>query len=423
MYLFNALRKLYKKKRMQIFTERSSTASISPKLEQVYQNLLNNKDIGFVDIPARGYLFEQSEKLVQDLKKNYTHFVVVGIGGSSMGARALVELSGEENVLFLDNVDTVQFKNLWKSLTREPKTLSATAFIVVSKSGSTIEILWNYSLLEKELRSVGINIFERSYFITESNGNPLAQLAKTHQRPVLEVPLDIGGRFSVLTPVGLVIAGLCGFNLNDLQTGAKAALANKTEVLQDCQTFLNSFQRNEVVTQFWFYSSAYGWFGAWLEQLWAESLGKKTTVEGRPAPAFSMPVVAIGARDQHSILQQVAHGTLKNKFVYFYGFQSAENSDLKIDKSAFPGFEFINDRAYGDLIAAQARATEEALRLNSVSTHFIKIDDRNLSFSTGYLFMHFQLVVAVLGLHEQINPFDQPGVTLGKELTLKRLKK
>jgi len=408
---------------MQVFSERSSSPTISPKLEQVYQNLLNNKDIGFVDIPSRGYLFEQSEKLVQELKTNFTHFVVVGIGGSSMGARALVELSDAENVLFLDNVDTVQFKNLWKVLTRDSKTLSSTAFIVVSKSGSTIEILWNYSLLEKELKSAGINLIERSFFITEANGNPLAQLAQKNKRPVLEVPVDIGGRFSVLTPVGLVIAGLCGFSLKELQTGAKAALANKSEVLMDCQAFLNSFQRNEVVTQFWFYSSAYGWFGAWLEQLWAESLGKKTTVEGRPAPAFSMPVVAIGARDQHSILQQVAHGTQKNKFVYFYGFQSAENSELKLDKTVFPDFEFINDRSYGDLIAAQARATEEALRQNNVSTQFIKIDDRNLSFSTGYLFMHFQLVVAVLGLHEQINPFDQPGVTLGKELTLKRLKK
>jgi len=85
---------------MQVFSERSATPTISPKLEQVYQSLLNNKEIGFVDIPARSYLFEQSEKLVNELKKNYSHFVVVGIGGSSMGARALVELSGSKNVLF-----------------------------------------------------------------------------------------------------------------------------------------------------------------------------------------------------------------------------------------------------------------------------------------------------------------------------------
>lgn len=406
-----------------VFSERSASVPASQKLEQVYNQLLNDKSVGFVDIPSRSVLFEQSENLVKELKKNYSNFVVVGIGGSSMGSRALVELSGSENVSFLENVDSFEFQNLWKSLNRSPEILKSTAFLVVSKSGSTIEILWNYSLLDRRMKNAGLNLVERTFFITEANGSPLAELAVRNKRPLVQVPQDIGGRFSVLTPVGLVVAGLCGFSLADLREGAKAALDNPSEVLSDCAAYLESFKRKEEITLFWFYSSAYRWFGAWLQQLWAESLGKKLTVDGKAAPSFSTPVVAIGACDQHSILQQVAHGTLKNKFVCFFSFKSAEESSLQIEKSSFSEFEFITDRNYGDLIRAQAHATEEALKQNSVSTQFVKVNDQNLSFSTGYLFMHFQLVVAVLGLHEQINPFDQPGVALGKELTLKKLKK
>jgi glucose-6-phosphate isomerase len=405
-----------------VFGERTNTAQPTPKLAEVYQNLFVNKTAGFVHIPSRPQLFEDSKKWVAQLKSAYEQFVIIGIGGSSMGSRALVDLAAAENIYFLENVDSFDFQNVWRQITKN-NALSKTAFIVVSKSGSTIEILWNYSNVEKKLQDAGLNLSERSFFITENNGNPLAKVAAQNKRPLLEVPVDIGGRFSVLTPVGLVVAGLCGLNLDDIRKGAQAAVENREEVLSDCKSFLDSFARGEVISLFWFYNSAYRWFGAWLQQLWAESLGKQTKEDGSPAPAFSTPITAIGACDQHSILQQVAHGTLKNKFVSFYGFKSSENfADLVVNKS-FPDVGYMTEHKYGDLIKAQIRSTEEALRQNGVSTQHMQIDDSNLSYTIGFLFMHFQLVVAVLGLHEKINPFDQPGVALGKELALKKLKK
>lgn len=395
--------------------KKSSISSINSS----YDQLLALKDIGFTQIPDRSYLFDESDNLAKKLSKEYSQFVIIGIGGSSMGARAIAEISHVRNIYFLDNVDAVEFENVWGSVKSNLKT---TAFIVVSKSGSTIEILWNYSLIENLMTKNGLSLIEQSYFVTEKVNNPLATLAKKNNRPHLEIPVDVGGRFSVLTPVGLLIAGLCGLSIQDMKAGASEAVKNKAAVVEACDLFLQSFKRNEIITLFWFYHSNYRWFGGWLQQLWAESLGKKTNRLGEKAPDFSTPMSAIGACDQHSILQQVAHGT-KNKFVSFYSFTSAENSQHVVQSNVFPEIQFMNQRPYGDLIHNQARATEKALIQNEVSTAFFHIDDTNKSKTLGYLFMYFQLIVGTLGEYENINAFDQPGVTLGKDLTLELLKK
>ncbi len=395
--------------------KKSNIQSINSSFDQ----LLALKNIGFTQIPERTYLFDESDSLAQKLSKEYSQFVVIGIGGSSMGARAIAEISHVKNIHFLDNVDAVEFENVWSTVNTN---LKKTGFIVVSKSGSTIEILWNYSLIENLMSKAGLSLIDQSYFITEKVNNPLAALAKKNNRPHLEIPVDIGGRFSVLTPVGLLIAGLCSLSIPDMKVGAAEAVKNKAAVVEACDLFLQSFKRNEIITLFWFYHSNYRWFGGWLQQLWAESLGKKTNRLGQKAPDFSTPMFATGASDQHSILQQVAHGT-KNKFVSFYSFTSAEKSQHIIQSNVFPEIQFMNQRAYGDLIHNQARATEKALILNDVSTAFFHIDDTNKSKTLGYLFMYFQLIVGTLGEHENINAFDQPGVTLGKDLTLGLLKK
>ena len=399
-----------------------NTTDLKQRIDAIkssFDQLLALKNIGFTKIPDRSYLFDESSALALDLTKKYDQFVIIGIGGSSMGARAIAEISHSKNIHFLDNVDAIEFENVWASVKTN---LKKTAFVVVSKSGSTIEILWNYSLIENLMTASGLDLIGQSYFITEKVDNPLAALAKKHHRPHLEIPVDVGGRFSVLTPVGLLIAGLCGLSISDMKTGAAEAVKNKEAIVEACDLYLQSFKRNEIITLFWFYHSNYRWFGGWLQQLWAESLGKKTNRLGQKAPDFSTPMSAIGACDQHSILQQVAHGT-KNKFVSFFSFSSAEKSQHTVQSNVFNEIQFMNNRPYGDLIHNQALATEKALFQNDVSTAFFHIDDTNKSRTLGYLFMYFQLIVGTLGEHENINAFDQPGVTLGKDLTIELLKK
>lgn len=409
-----------------ILSSSAFTTPVSAQLQQVLTELKENTTLGFTRSPFNLQAIEQSEQLGLELSRKYKQFLVIGIGGSSMGARALVEVSGAQNIHFLDNVDALEFDRVWaslldlKSAATPQQALAQTGFLIVSKSGSTIEILWNYSLIEQLMHERGLKFSEQTYFVSELTQSPLAVMARENKRPLLEVPLNVGGRFSVLTPVGLVVAKLCGYSLPQMMSGAKQALQDENEILSSCQLFLESFKRKEDITLFWFYNSNFRWFGAWVQQLWAESLGKQHDNQGNPAPSFSTPMTAIGACDQHSILQQVAHG-VKNKLVWFYSFENIENSAYTLKTVSFASLQKATGRNYGDLIQSQAEATQRALAQNGVSTQSFKVHDANSSEMLGYLFMYFQLVVAVLGLHEGINPFDQPGVALGKELTLKNL--
>ncbi len=408
----------------------SHQMSVQPLLSvgDTFDRLLGDKSIGFTDVPMRPHLRDQSELALAQLKKQFSQYVVIGIGGSSMGPRTLVEMSFIKNIHFLDNVDSVEFERVWSEISENSKfkskqeALAQTGFIVISKSGTTLEILWNYSALENRLSKLNLNIADQSFFITEPVENDLSLLARKHSRPCLEIPVDVGGRFSVLTPVGLVIAGLCGYSLDDLHKGGRLAVQDKKAVTEAATLFLDSFKRKECITLFWFYNSNYRWFGHWLQQLWAESLGKQHDRAGKPAPGFSTPFVAIGSCDQHSILQQVAHSTDKNKFVCFYNFRSVESSAERIHDIKFSDLDYMEGRSYGELIASQCKATELALRENKVSTARFTVDDQNKSLTLGYLFMYFQLVVATIGEHENINSFDQPGVALGKNLTLQMLR-
>lgn len=373
----------------------------------------------FHKITDEDHFFTQSEELSQFLKKNYTHFVIVGVGGSSMGSRAIAEMYVKDNLYFLDNVDSFEFATVWKKVSQH---LDKTAFIIVSKSGSTIEILWNYSQLEElTQKQFKKSIIPHSFFISELVSNPLSDFAKKHQRPLLEIPVKVGGRFSVLTPVGLVVAGICGANLDNLRKGAKAALADRKLVSQMCGLYQKSFARKENISLFWFYNSNYRWFGSWVQQLWAESLGKKHDRSGNPAANFSTPVIAIGSCDQHSILQQVAHGA-KDKFVCIFDFKSVQKSEYKVENVLFKEIDFMKNRQYGELITSQSKATFEALKQNGVSCELFNVEDTEKDLSLGYQFMFFQLVVATLGEHNNINAFDQPGVVLGKEISVKMLK-
>ena len=401
----------------------SQPINIESSVQAALQDVLNNKSIGFTSLPQRQELFTKSQELANQLISKYIQVVLIGIGGSSMGAHALYEISGQSKIKFhfLENVDAENFKILWQKISVSKDSLQKTAFLIISKSGSTLEILWNYSTLENSLAQHDLKLIEQSFFISDLGSNPISDLARKHQRPLLEVPADVGGRFSVLTPVGLAIAAMCGFSIEQMRKGAEASVKDMASVAQATQLFLNSFKRKEDITLFWFYHSSFRWFGGWIQQLWAESLGKKTNKAGGPAPAFSTPMTAIGACDQHSILQQVAHGP-KNKFVCFYSFNSAFESELKFSSSSFQDLKFLEGRNYGDLIKYQALATAEALNKNSVSTAVFNVNNSDKSYSLGYLFMYFQLVVATIGQHENIDAFDQPGVALGKELTLNLLK-
>lgn len=391
--------------------------TILSDVEKSYEQFKNRKDIGFSHLPSDEKAQLQSKALGQQILTQFNHLVLIGIGGSSMGPRTLAELTQSAKISFLDNVDSVETE---KVLNRCGD-LSKTAWLVISKTGTTIEVLCNLDIVIQHYAEKNIPFFQNTFFITEDTSNPLKKLATEHNRPCLHIPLDVGGRFSVLSPVGLVVAEYLGISSKEMLDGAALAVNNKTDVVFYSAHYLASHDRHEYITTFWFYNSNMRWFGSWLQQLWAESLGKKTDLKGGSAFPFSTPMTSIGTCDQHSILQQVLEGP-KNKFVNIFRFQSVEKSRFTLKNPQFAETQVMKGLNYGDLIKAEALATEQALRQSDISTILFELESVDAK-NIGYLFMFFQMVVATLGEYANINAFDQPAVALGKKLTLQFLNK
>ncbi len=381
------------------------------------QNFMQRKDIGFSDLPFRMPLWNTSADLAKKMSAKFKRLVIVGIGGSSAGPQAICEMFQKKNIFFIDNVDPLQFQ----STIAEIGDLEEVCWAFISKSGSTIETLCTLEYLLEIYSKKGLDLVEQSVVITENHPNSLFKWAQTHKVPTLEIPKDVGGRFSILSPVGIFPAAFVGLNTESFRQGAMSALKETSLISHVMAQVLQSFQRQEWITLFWFYNSNCRWFGVWLQQLWAESLGKATNREKGEAPRASSPMWAIGACDQHSILQQVMEGA-RDKFVLFFRFEHLENDSHILSKTHFPETEMLKGKSMGELLKVETLSTQEALEHNRVSTMTFK--SKGLDESTlGFLFMFFELVVAGLGEAQRIDAFDQPGVELGKILAKEKLLK
>ncbi len=381
------------------------------------QIFLQRKDIGFSDLPFRKTLWSSSTDLAKKMSAKFKKLVIVGIGGSSAGPQVIIEMFHKKNVFVIDNVDPVQFKKTMDEL----GDLEEICWTFISKSGTTIETLCTLEYLLEIYSKKGLELAQQSVVITENHPNSLFKWAQTYHVPTLEIPKDVGGRFSILSPVGIFPAAFVGLNVEDLRKGAMAALKETSVISHTMAQFLQSFQRQEWLTLFWFYNSNCRWFGVWLQQLWAESLGKATNREKEEAPRASSPLWAIGACDQHSILQQVMEGA-RDKFVCFFRFEHLESGPIVLAKTHFPETEMLKGKSMGELLKVETLSTQEALEHNRVSTMTFKakgLDEATL----GFLFMFFELVVAGLGEVQRIDAFDQPGVELGKRLAKEKLLK
>ncbi len=373
------------------------------------------KDLGFFKLPERSDLWTTSENRAREIRKTSHRLAVLGMGGSSLGGRALMQALHKWNktheIEFLDNVDADRF---WKWL-RNTKDLQETHFVIVSKSGNTIETLTMAEFADQHLRASGFKKLSASAtVISEFEDNPLMRWAKKEGVAALEIPKDVGGRFSVLTPVGLLPAAYYGLDLSQIREGAAWAFTQDELIARLTAQTLASFEREEWITQFWAYSDGLRDFGLWIQQLWAESLGKASDRTGAKAPRASTPMAATGSSDQHSILQQVMEGA-RDKFVWFLRVNQSENDTQKIEKTLFDCQTLMNGKSMGQLFGAMATATRDAMAKEGVQSLTLTTDVLNEK-SVGALFMLFELVVGSLGEAMNINAFDQPGVELGKKL-------
>jgi glucose-6-phosphate isomerase len=303
---------------------------------------------------------------------------------------------------------------------RAQKDLSQTHWIFVSKSGSTIETMAMAEFVDQHLRVSGFRkLASCSTVITEFRDSPFFSWAKREGVPLLEVPLDVGGRFSVFTPVGLLPAAIAGLSISEMTEGARWAREQSVMVEALVAQTLSSWRRSESVTLFWAYCDGLRSFGRWMQQLWAESLGKANTRGGGVPLQTSTPIPLVGANDQHSVLQQVMDGP-RDKFVWFLRNHRSEVEGPVLDRSLFEPASPLIGRSLGELFSAEADATREALAQRNVKS--LTLECENLDSRTiGGLLMLSMLTVATLGEVLDINAFDQPGVELGKSLARSKL--
>lgn len=381
---------------------------LTDQLLKTWSSVLKGAGRGFIDLIEDNAVWDSIEKRLDELTK-VDKALIIGIGGSSLGTQVIYECfrsSSETNLFFLEAVDRYKWDRL-----RNLGDWRDRHVVVISKSGGTLESL---SWVERLAHADRSWINPKQVTVIASPGaGPLQDWAKREQLPCLWIPRGVGGRFSVLSPVGMFPAGLMGLGRFEFREGARWALAHPDLAASLAAGVLAGWEKQQWVTQLWTYSEALKVFGQWWQQLWSESLAKKVTKLGKPAPRVSSSMACIGPRDQHSLLQQLIEG-YPDKQVLLTRVRSVEAAGEYFSGKVFPELPFHGKKtSLGGILGAEAEAFELALVDSRVP--YSRIDLHTLNEQTlGALFMLWQMTVSLLGEHLGIDAFNQPGVELGK---------
>lgn len=371
---------------------------------------IKSDDIGYYHLPSLG--MDIVSKIEEIAKCDFDSVVLVGVGGSSLGVKALYDmLNLQKELIFLDNLDPYSIEK--KCAKIEP---NKTLFIISSKSGTTIETISIYKYI---LAKFVIKSYENFIFITDPD-SPLESYAKKVGAKIFNIPKNVGGRFSVLSAIGLVPLGLCGADISELLVGANSAKEqylsrNDDGILQKAYHYAT--HSSAKINVLFSYSDRLTSFNEWYVQLWAESLGKK---RGYKRVGLT-PVGLVGSKDQHSFLQLIMEG-VKDKTVTFITIKD-HNSTISVPNlklNFLDGCDFVNSKSIAEVFNAQAHSTMQALASEMISIDELVID-RLDEWHCGWLIYYYELLTSATGLMLGINTYDQPGVEAGKRILKKLL--
>jgi glucose-6-phosphate isomerase len=380
------------------------------------------KEIGFYSLPTDSndtldkiYKFILSNNAVY--KGKIKNLVILGIGGSSLGTKAIdTALKHTKNrndikLIFLENCDPNEINSSLKGVSAKDS-----MFIMISKSGSTIETTSLAKLvIYKFFDTLENPKLKKRFLIVTDEGSPLDKFGTEFSLERFYIAPNVGGRFSVLSAVGLLPLAILGYDIRKLLLGASKLKksffdGNEREMVQKAAYLVQNFERYPINVLF-SYSSSLEKLTAWYVQLWAESLGK---INSSGQSVGLTPIGLIGSVDQHSFLQLVIEGP-KNKTVTFIKVKDFKNS-AKIPNVTIKNLEktdFVNGLEFAQLLNSQCEATLETLIEKGVKVDLIELDALNEE-SIGSLIFYFELLTAVAGAHFGINTYDQPGVESGK---------
>lgn len=358
----------------------------------------------------------------KSVQGKFDDMILLGIGGSSLGFEAVANallpfyynsLSHDKRGYFprcwvMDNVDP--FKVYWILEHCNPE---KTIVLVISKSGSTVETAANFLIVFDWLKKHNLDLKKHLIAITDPKKGDLRNIVNMFGLKAFEVPENVGGRFSVLSPVGLLPLALLGIDIEQLKAGGKYFIHNGKNLYIKMTAIYNAFlERKKNINVLMPYTSRLKSFAEWFAQLWGESLGKKYALDGKELFFGSTPVSAIGSIDQHSQLQLYKEGPFDKLITFIQIDKHDFNQELNGDW--YENYKYLTGVDLSRLLNVELQATEVALKKANRVSMKITVDFLD-EFSLGYLIMLYEYVVATLGVINNINPFDQPGVEEGKD--------
>lgn len=379
---------------------------------------------GWLALARDDVMLELVLKGAQSRMGSFTDLVVLGIGGSSLGLQMLEQALGRPDKLRLFVIDNTDPSLIAGTLADVDW---ANALVVpISKSGGTLETVMALGIVVSHLRAKGLDLSRHMLTITDPENGLLLKWARGHDIETLDVPPGVGGRFSVLSSVGLLPASLLGMDASSLLAGARkieALLSTEADAalnwpariaLATTDLCRERAKRNLV---FMPYASRLKGLAAWFTQLWDESLGKSQRSDGTAIEAGQAVIPAIGATDQHAQVQLFLDGPNDKVtlFIEVDAFAPDVGIPSEFEWDAFDA-GFLKGKKASDVLHAQREGTSQALadrdRPNA-TLHIPRIDSETL----GELIAGFELATAYAGIVWGIDAYDQPAVELGKRIS------
>jgi glucose-6-phosphate isomerase len=396
-------------------------------------------EMAWRDLPySQGEVVKEIQSMANRARERFDAFVLLGIGGSALGPLAVhtalepahyneIEAlrRGGPRVYIEDNIDPERMKALLDAID-----IRRTLFYAVSKSGATSETMAQTMIVIQLLREVfPEGIGGRVVIATDAEKGNLNAIARREGCKTFVIPEGVGGRFSELSPVGLLPAAVAGIDVKALLNGAARmdARCSEPDVWKNPAHLGAALQvlymkKGRNISVMMPYIDALKYFADWYAQLWAESLGKRCDREGRTVYCGQTPVKALGVTDQHSQLQLYTEGP-EDKVVTFIGTEEYR-ADVYIP-NAYPdlaGISFLGGHTLKDLIHAEQFSTEYALYKAGRPSQTVWLPEVSAD-SVGQLIAYYEVQTAFAGELLNINAFDQPGVEEGKNATYAMLGK